>query len=67
MKRQIEERTCDQCGKSVRMNPAVYGGNPFAGWIQVSMENGSIFLPACRLWDFCCKHCAIKYIDIEME
>lgn len=73
MERQIKERICDNCNKSVQWTekgmicstvPFIYS-NPFTGWIKVEQEpviTLNIHDPSPDFMDFCCIECAIEFL-----
>lgn len=64
MKKQIERRICDECGKTVDQSEMTIGGSPFHGWLEVVVTDGSTMLPRRGLGnlDFCCNECAVTFL-----
>jgi len=67
MRREIDERKCDNCGLVVQQAEVMFGGSPFNGWLHVKITNCSTKLPKSKgndgPWDFCCYGCAITYLQ----
>jgi len=67
MKKTIERRDCDQCGR-VRVTEQaemIFGGSPFSGWLTITRTDGSTRLPLADTgpWDFCGDACAIAFLS----
>lgn len=62
MKREIQERMCDECGKKAQMVMERSRENtPFYGWIRATIENeNGITHPL----DFCSTECAGKHFTL---
>lgn len=68
MRRQIDVRTCDQCGKvaSEATDNRMIGGSVWSDWLRVERTGGSTALAALHRdngpWDFCRTECAVKHL-----
>jgi hypothetical protein len=63
MRNEIEERICDECGKTVRFSlKRNYGKTPFHGWIKASVEGVD---GLSSQLDFCSSECAGKRFAAE--
>ena len=64
MRRDLAERTCDQCNKSdIYPAKTIGGGTPWYGWVAVQIAGDcSSLRPSGEPWDFCCTNCAISYL-----
>ena len=73
MRRQIDERTCDQCGKVAEeaINNCTIGGSVWSGWLRVERTGGSTALAALQRdngpWDFCGAECAVEYLAANAD
>ena len=69
MKKTINERVCDGCGKAVQQSEVMFGGSPFGGWLSVLRTDGSTHFPKAinGPWDFCSKACCIKFLSIDLD
>ena len=67
-KKEIERRTCDECGKVVEQSEMMIGGSPFQGWLRIECTNGSTRIPRedNGPWDFCEVKCALSFLE-DME
>jgi len=66
MRRQIDERQCDECGKSqANATGRMVGCSPWGGWITVEITDGLTMLPRPHNgpWDFCSVDCAVKFLE----
>jgi hypothetical protein len=64
MRNQIERRKCDCCGKVVEQSEAVFGRNPFDGWLLVQCTDGNTLTPRWdnKPLDFCNVKCCIEFL-----
>lgn len=73
MRREIDERTCDQCGKvaSEASNNRMIGGSVWSGWLRVERTGGSTGLAALQrnngTWDFCGAACCIEFLSANVR
>ncbi len=65
MKREIEERTCDNCNKTTQRDNKSFGMTPFGPWISMQMNVCHMMATITRTkdLDFCCTDCAIEYLQ----
>lgn len=65
MKRDIQERICDECGEKKQMQMVThFGKTPFFGWISARVE-GDLGLTSPL--DFCSSECAGKHFALFKE
>ena len=69
MRKKIDQRTCDHCGKVVEQSEMMFGGSPFNGWLAVERTDGSTCIPRADNgpWDFCCAACCIAFLSANVS
>ena len=64
MRKQIDHRECDHCGKVVKQSEMMFGGSPFNGWLSLERIDGSTLIPRADNgpWDFCGAACCVQFL-----
>ena len=65
MRKKIDHRECDNCGKVAEQKDPVFGGSPFINWFSVNKASGHTHYPQTIIgpWDFCSVDCTIKFLE----